>query len=156
MAGPHQIWSHALGTESIGPWAGSGREDVINGPRESSAFAQPSELVVDEAENWLYVVDSEGSAIRRVPVASDGLVSTIAGTSELPRGQSLFAFGDVDAVGGDARFQHPLGIVVKGDSLFVADSYNHKIRQIDLKSQTVSTFIGTGTPRELHRSSASQ
>ncbi len=103
MAGPHQIWGHRLGTEEIGPWAGSGREDVINGSREESAFAQPSEIIVDDSGNWLYVVDSEGSAVRKVPVDTAGAVSTIAGTSELPRGQSLFAFGDVDAVGAKAR-----------------------------------------------------
>ena len=144
MAGPHQIWSHKLGEETINVYAGSGSEDVMNGPLTTCAFAQPSEIVADADGKFLYVVDSEGSAIRKVPTKSTGRVTTVAGTSELPRGQSLFAFGKVDGVGSRARFQHPLGIAIFGDSLFVADSYNHALRQIELKSEKVSTVAGSG------------
>jgi len=146
MAGPHQVWAHEIGSDLIGVFAGTGREDVINGPLLAAAFAQPSEIVADADGSFLYLVDSEGSAIRRISTAPDGLVTTIAGTSELPRGQSLFAFGDVDGVGSRARFQHPLGIAVVGENLFVADSYNHKIRQIELATGKVSSWVGSGTP----------
>lgn len=144
MAGPHQVWSHQLGSNRISAWAGSGREDVINGPLATSAFAQPSEIIADAAGKMLYLVDSEGSAIRRIPLDGSGEVSTIAGTSELPRGQSLFAFGDVDAVGAEARFQHPLGIAMDQSQLYIADSYNHKIRRIELDSAAVTTWLGDG------------
>ena len=146
MAGPHQIWSHKLGAETINVYAGSGREDVINGPLTTAAFAQPSEIVADADGKFLYVVDSEGSAIRKVPTKDTGRVTTVAGTSELPRGQSLFAFGNVDGVGGRARFQHPLGVAIFDDSLFVADSYNHSLREIELKTEKVSTVAGNGAP----------
>lgn len=145
MAGPHQIWSHKPGSDLIGVFAGSGREDVINGKLLEAAFAQPSEICADAASQTLYLVDSEGSAIRRIAIP-EGDVSTIAGTSELPRGQSLFAFGDVDDSGDKARFQHPLGIAVSDSVLFVADSYNHKIRRIDLDTSAVTTFLGKGQP----------
>jgi len=146
MAGPHQIWSHQVGSGQIAAWAGSGREDVINGPLANAAFAQPSEIIADAAGKTLYLVDSEGSSVRRIPLDGSGAVSTIAGTSELPRGQSLFAFGDVDAVGADARFQHPLGIAIDQNQLYIADSYNHKIRRIDLDSAAVTTWLGDGKP----------
>jgi len=146
MAGPHQVWSHKIGSDTIGVFAGSGREDVINGPLASSAFAQPSEIVSDADGKFLYLVDSEGSAIRKVPTDPSGQVTTVAGTSELPRGQSLFAFGDVDGIGKKARFQHPLGIAIAGDRLYVADSYNHKLRTIELAEGSTSTFAGTGKP----------
>ncbi len=146
MAGPHQIWSHQLGSGQIAAWAGSGREDVINGPLANAAFAQPSEIIADAAGKTLYLVDSEGSSVRRIPLDGSGDVSTIAGTSELPRGQSLFAFGDVDAVGAEARFQHPLGIAIDQNQLYIADSYNHKIRRIELDSAAVTTWIGDGKP----------
>jgi len=145
MAGPHQIWSHKLGDDTINVYAGSGREDVTNGPLTTCAFAQPSEIVADADGKFLYVADSEGSAIRKVPTKSEGRVTTVAGTSELPRGQSLFAFGNVDGVGNQARFQHPLGIAIFDDSLFVADSYNHALRQIQLNTENVSTVAGSGT-----------
>ncbi|MCH2202042.1 MAG: redoxin domain-containing protein [Fuerstiella sp.] len=145
MAGPHQIWFHHLGTSDIGVFAGNAREDVINGPLEESSFAQPSGLAVNSDKTAFFVVDSEGSSIRKVPVATDGSVTTIAGTSELPRGQSLFAFGDVDGNGDTARFQHPIGVARHDDLLYVADSYNHKIRTVDPKTGEVLTWLGDGT-----------
>jgi len=145
MAGPHQIWSHVVGSDTVKVHAGTAREDVTNGRLDESAFAQPSALAVSADAKAFYVADSEGSSIRRVPVAANGLVTTIAGTSELPRGQSLFAFGDVDGVGDAARFQHPIGAARHDDVLFVADSYNHKIRAIDLTTNEVTTWLGDGT-----------
>ncbi|MFN5316200.1 MAG: thioredoxin-like domain-containing protein [Planctomyces sp.] len=145
MAGPHQIWSHVLGSDRVAVHAGSGREDVVNGALAEAAFAQPSELVVDAEGTWLYVVDSEGSAVRRVSTDVAGRAETLAGTSELPRGQSLFAFGYQDGVGDAARFQHPLGVAQHGQTLFVADSYNHRIRRIDLNGNAVTTWQGDGT-----------
>ncbi len=146
MAGPHQVWSHVIGSPTIAVFAGTGREDVINGPLLASAFAQPSEIVADADGKFLYLVDSEGSAVRKIATDPAGLVTTVAGTSELPQGQSLFAFGDIDATGSEARFQHPLGIAVAGTTLFVADSYNHKIRQVNLSSGAVTTWLGNGKP----------
>lgn len=144
MAGPHQIWSHRLGSQLIQVHAGSGREDVINGRLEDSAFAQPSGLAADPSGRHFFVADSEGSSIRQVPVLARGRVTTLAGTSELPRGQSLFAFGDVDGVGPAARFQHPLGVAWHAGFLYVADTYNHKIRRINLKTDEVTSWLGTG------------
>jgi DNA-binding beta-propeller fold protein YncE len=146
MAGPHQIWSHKIGSNTIGVYAGSGREDVINGSLSASAFAQPSEIISDADGKALYLVDSEGSAIRKIDISRSGRVTTVAGTSELPRGQSLFAFGDIDDVGNRARFQHPLGIAMFENRLFVADSYNHKIKEIALPSGKTTTWMGTGKP----------
>ena len=149
MAGPHQIWSHKLGQASIWPYAGSGREDIRNGSLTEAAFAQPSGIVNDG--HSLFVVDSEGSAVRQILMSPKsevtrpiGEVTTIAGTHDLPRGRSLFEFGDVDAVGDDARFQHPLGIVLYQGAAYIADSYNHKIKRVDLATRKVTTWIGTG------------
>ena len=151
MAGPHQIWAHKLGSNSLQQYAGSGREDIVNGTLERAALAQPSGMVNDGQS--LYVVDSEGSAVRKISTDPEndldmphGDVTTIAGTHDLPRGRSLFEFGDVDGKGEEARFQHPLGLAIQGSTLFVADSYNHKIRQVDLKTREVSNWIGTGKP----------
>ncbi|MEA1952532.1 MAG: thioredoxin-like domain-containing protein [Planctomycetota bacterium] len=136
MAGPHQIWRMPLDESAIGPYAGNGREDIVDGrllpPRlyeqGYSSFAQPSGLASDG--KWLYVADSEGSSIRAVPFDRDGKVQTLVGTANLP-GARLFTFGDVDGPPQEARLQHPLGIVFHGDSLYVADTYNSKIKRID-------------------------
>lgn len=151
MAGPHQIWAHKLGSDSISQYAGSGREDIVDGDLEQSAFAQPSGLVNDG--KFLYVVDSEGSAVRKISTDPkndlenpSGNVKTIAGSHDLPRGRSLFEFGHVDGDGDSARFQHPLGLALHDKALYVADSYNHKIRRVDLKTRRVSTWAGINKP----------
>lgn len=151
MAGPHQIWSHKLGSTTIQPYAGSGREDITDGELDAGALAQPSGIVSDG--KFLYVVDSEGSAVRRITTKAKqnllkpvGEIQTIAGTHDLPQARSLFAFGDVDGEGTAARFQHPLGIVLHEGGAFVADSYNHKIKFVDLKTSMVTSWLGTGKP----------
>ena len=149
MAGPHQIWSHTLGSDRIASFAGSGREDITDGARGKAAFAQPSGLATDGKA--LYVCDSEGSAIRRVPFSPKVAISTIAGPSDLPGGRSLFTFGDVDAAGSKARLQHPLGIAFHNDVFYIADSYNHKIKTIRLDRNNVGivkTWLGTGEAGE--------
>jgi thiol-disulfide isomerase/thioredoxin/DNA-binding beta-propeller fold protein YncE len=149
MAGPHQLWSHRFGSSTLQPYAGTGREDIRNGPLDESALAQPSGLATDGSN--IFVCDSEGSSIRVITTipknnlkAPKGLVTTLAGASDLPNGRSLFENGDIDGQGANARLQHPLGIVYHNDTLFIADSYNHKIKTIDPKTGDVATWLGTG------------
>ncbi len=139
MAGPHQIWSHELGSDDIHVFAGTGREDIQDGSLAMSAFAQPSGI--SSNGEALFVADSEGSAVRKIDL-SKGDVTTIAGTHDLPHGQSLFAFGDVDGTSKESRLQHPLDVLAAGDSVFVADTYNHKIKKVS--EGAVTTFIGNG------------
>lgn len=144
MAGPHQIWKHRLGSKTIEVHAGSGREDVLNGPLKTSALAQPSGIVSDG--KFLYVCDSEGSSIRRVAVSPKGSVSTLVGESELPGGQTLFTFGDKDGKGKKVRLQHPLGIALQGKTLYIADTYNQKIKKIAIKNfeGKATSWLGDG------------
>ncbi len=142
MAGPHQIWVYESMVDTIRPYAGSGREDVRNGSLSNCALAQPSGLVSDG--KFLYAVDSEGSSIRQIPLDPDGEVTTVAGPSDLPRGQSLFAFADIDDSGEAARFQHPLGIAMWNNRLLLADTYNHKVKTVGLSSGEAKTLLGDG------------
>lgn len=151
MAGPHQIWRMTLSGKSIGPHAGNGREDIVDGPllpKEPFAlghasFAQPSGLASDG--DWLYVADSEGSSIRAVPLRGKGDVRTVVGTSSLPQAR-LFTFGDVDGPPDQARLQHPLGVVFHRGMLYVADTYNNKVKRIDPATGNVATLAGDGLP----------
>ncbi len=142
MAGPHQLFKHKLGSQTIEVFAGSGREDIIDGSLTESALAQPSGITHDG--KTLYFVDSEGSAVRKVDMENK-TVTTIAGPRDLPQGRALFEFGDIDKPGAEARFQHPIGVVYHNHKLYIADSYNHKIRTIDLSTGEVSSLLGTGT-----------
>jgi sugar lactone lactonase YvrE len=133
MAGWHQIWAYALG--GVGPYAGSGREARADGPLEEAGFAQPSGLATDG--ETLYVADSESNIIRAVGLKEGGAVRTLAGGD-------LFEFGDRDGRGDDARLQHPLGVTFHAGLLYIADTYNHKIKTLDPRNNLVSTFAGTG------------
>jgi sugar lactone lactonase YvrE/thiol-disulfide isomerase/thioredoxin len=152
MAGSHQIWKMPLSESDISPFAGNGREDIVDGkllPRVPgaagySAFAQPSGLSSDG--EWLYVADSEGSSIRAVPFDASGEVTTVVGSAHLPE-QRLFAFGDADGPRNAARLQHCIGVTFVDGELFVADTYNNRIRQVNPRTGEVKTIAGTGYNR---------
>jgi DNA-binding beta-propeller fold protein YncE len=137
MAGPHQIWIVDLLHGQAYPYAGTGEEARTDGPVNTATFAQPSGLAVDH--NVLFVADAEANVIRAVSLPPANIVSTLAGGD-------LFKFGDADGGGDAARFQHPLGVAVHGGRVFIADTYNHKIKMLDPASRTVTTFAGTGKP----------
>jgi hypothetical protein len=149
MAGAHQIWKMPLNESEIGPYAGNGREDIVDGPLLPkhpygggyASFAQPSGLSSDGT--WLIVADSEGSSVRVVPFDATKEVATLIGTADIPAGR-LFTFGDVDGVNGTARLQHCLDVVYHDSKIYVADTYNNKIKQIDLKTGECKTLAGTG------------
>jgi thiol-disulfide isomerase/thioredoxin len=136
MAGVHQIWVMDLNRKTIAVFAGTSREGAVNGKNDDAGFAQPSGLATDGGH--LYVADSEASSIRDVTLGEDGQTRTLAGSGE------LFGFGRRDGIGKAALFQHPLGVALHGDTLFVADTFNGEIRQIDLKTSAVTTWLGSG------------
>jgi len=127
------------------------REDIVDGPllppapyqQGFSSFAQPSGLASDG--EWLFVADSEGSSIRAVPFDPRQQVRTVVGTSALPHGR-LFEFGDVDGAKDEVRLQHCLGVAYHGGKIYVADTYNNKIKVVDAKTGATQTLAGTGVP----------
>jgi DNA-binding beta-propeller fold protein YncE len=145
MAGPHQIWKLDLDKDHISTFAGSGREARLDGELLRSGFAQPSGITTDGKS--LFIADSESNIIRRIDLAK-GEVDTLVGGD-------LFEFGDVDATGDDVRLQHPLGVISVGDKVLIADTYNHKIKELDPQKQKVTTLFGTGKPGQADGTSAS-
>ncbi|KAH9492347.1 NHL repeat-containing protein 2 [Bulinus truncatus] len=156
MAGSHQIWvyflsdtvwfskSYVAGTCLC--FAGTGQEENRNNSYpEKASFAQPSGLALSlkEPVEKLYIADSESSTIRYICL-NDCKVSALVGGERDPT--NLFAFGDTDGKGIHAKLQHPLGVAVLNDKLIVADSYNHKIKTVDLKTLMCETLAGTGHP----------
>ena len=136
MAGMHQIWVMDLDKQTITLFAGAGREGNRDGGNSSAWFAQPSGLASDGSH--LYVADSEASSIRSVDLTENGNTKTIAGSGD------LFGFGRRDGVGREATFQHPLGVALRDNTLFVADTFNNLIRTIDTRTHQVNTWLGSG------------
>jgi hypothetical protein len=137
MAGTHQVWRLDLAAGLTAPFAGTGREGLKDGPREQAWLAQPSGLVLDGGH--LFVADSEVSAVRDLDLRS-GIVTTLVG-------HDLFVFGDQDGVGEEVRLQHPLGITTRDGQLYLADSYNHKIKRLDPRRRTVTSWLGSRAGR---------
>ncbi len=138
MAGPHQIWVMHLDTGYVEPFAGSAREEIIDDARLQATMAQPSGITSDGER--LFVADSETSAIREVTLGLNGRVQTILG-------EGLFEFGDQDGTGKEnVRLQHPLGVAYHKGMLYVADTYNHKIKKVGPATATSVTHLGTGQP----------
>ncbi len=133
MAGQHQIWVYNPESGALALFAGSGREELRDGALTEGGLNQPSGLATDG--EVLYIADSEASAIRTAELDPEGELGTIVGTG-------LFDFGDVDGQGGEVRLQHPLGVVHDNGRLYVADTYNSKIKLIYPGTRESSTFLG--------------
>ena len=136
MAGSHQIWLYDTESQQVGAWAGSGVENHVDGPLHEAALAQPSGLAL--LGQWLIVADSEVSSVRAIDL-HENKVETVVG-------KGLFDFGDVDGAAADVLLQHPLDVAAIGETLYVADTYNHKIKAVDLRAMEVRTVFGTGDP----------
>lgn len=134
MAGPHQIWVVDLKDNEAKPYAGSGRENHVDGSLTASALAQPSGITSDG--KTLYFADSEVSSVRTASLPPGDQVGTIVG-------KGLFDYGDVDGAGDSVRLQHPLGVVYANGRLYVADTYNHKVKEIEIARRESRTYAGT-------------
>ena len=135
MAGQHQVWRYDPDTATVILHAGSGREELRDGVALMGGLNQPSGLATDG--ELLYVADSEASAIRRIDVAEGGTMGTLVGTG-------LFDFGDADGVGDAALLQHPKDVAFADGLLYVADTYNHKVKVLDPATRQSTTLLGTG------------
>ena len=136
MAGLHQLWRVDLVTLETGPAVGTGREDITDGPALRCTLAQPTGLHV--AGDRIFFADSESSAVRVVEEGRHGPeVRTIVG-------KGLFDFGDEDGKGGHVRLQHPYDVVAHEGALYVADTYNNKVKRIDAATGVTETFLGDG------------
>jgi len=129
MAGTHQIWGLDLKKNRLQLLAGTGREDLQDGSAKSASLAQTSGVFLFGER--LYFVDSETSSLRYL---EDGKVHTLIG-------EGLFEFGLKDGPSNTARLQHPLGLTVYENKIYIADAYNKAIRIYDLKTNLLSTLI---------------
>ncbi len=135
MAGFHQLWEMDLAGGQLYPILGTGREGLLDGPVEYVWLAQPSGIATDGER--LYFADSESSAVRTMQLGENSRLDTIVG-------RDLFEFGDVDGVGDDVRLQHPIGVALVDGFLYVADTYNHKIKRVVPEERSAEAIAGKG------------
>lgn len=134
-AGTHQIWVYDPATAQALPFAGTGVEGGRDGDAGEAWFAQPSGLAL--MDGVLYVADAETSSIRAISdLEGRASVRTICGAGD------LFGFGDRDGAGPAAELQHPIGLAAGGGAVYVADTFNHKLRRIDPATGSCRTLAG--------------
>lgn len=137
--GSNRIRQIDIASKTVTTLAGSGAYSSIDGVGTSGAtaasFYRPHGIAISPDHSTLYVTDSGSNKVRQIDIASKA-VTTIAGSG---------AYGSINGAGLVASFQNPNGITTDGTSLYIADSGNQRIRQIDLSNLQVSTLAGSGS-----------
>lgn len=136
MAGLHQIYVHYLDRKAVEPFAGTGHEGLVDGSRSESFFAQPNGLALHEGYT-LFIADSETSAVRAIDLSRAYYVNTLVGTG-------LFEFGDIDGIGNDVRLQHVQAVCYVNGLVYLADTYNNRIKVLNPQTREVKSFAGNG------------
>jgi thiol-disulfide isomerase/thioredoxin len=96
-------------------------------------LAFPGKVLADAKTDRLFIADSDHNRI--VITKLDGtLVQTIGAGKH----------GAADGTFENATFFRPQGLALDGNRLYVADTENHLIREVDLAAKTVKTIAGTG------------
>lgn len=114
--------------------AGTGTAGSADGTGTAASFTRPYGVTVDATGN-VYVSDSENSLVRKITQA--GVVTTLAG--------SAGNFGKVDAVGTNALFSFPIGIVTDGNgNLYTTDNSTNVIRKVLLTGYAISPSLPAG------------
>src|SRR5262249_6753366 len=99
----------------------------------------PGKILADGKGNRLFISDTGHNRIVQTDFGGKSPVVIGAGREGL-----------VDGGYDKARFNRPQGMCLDGQTLYVADTENHAIRAVDLKSKQVSTIAGIGS--QAHRS----
>ena len=112
-----------------------GAEGFADGAGAAAQFHTPSALAID-AQGNLYVADTGNNRIRKV--TPEGAVTTLAGDG---------VAGSRDGAAHQAQFNAPIGVAVEasGERVYVADTYNDRIRLVTPDGQ-VSTIAGGTMP----------
>lgn len=128
----HAIRQVEIATGKVKTLAGSGEEGSKDGVSKAATFAYPRGLAFDAGV--LYVADYANNVIRQVEI-STGKVKLLAGSGQP---------GFMDGIGKGVMFRQPSDIVADAGKLYVADTYNNVIRQIEIGSGKVTTLAGSG------------
>jgi DNA-binding beta-propeller fold protein YncE len=135
--GNHRVRAVDLATGTIETIGGTGEPlpTPDGAPLRGTPLKGPRAIAVGR-DGTIYLALREGHALYRIAPGT-GRLQHLAGT-----GTAGYT-GD----GGPARqasLNGPKGLAVDGHSLYVADTENHAIRRVDLRTGTIGTVLGTG------------
>jgi serine/threonine-protein kinase len=115
---------------NVTTFSGSGAIGYANGSPSAAKFVWPTSIVFNFADNYFYVADPINNMIRRIDLS--GNVTTYSGATT-----AGYVNGSLSA----ARYSNPTDLVIYAGVMYVSDTNNNAIRQIDMSTGIVSTFI---------------
>ncbi len=105
-------------------------------PATSARLANPVGVAVDSAGN-LIIADTLNHRIRRVD-ATTGVITTVAGNG-------IQGFSGDGGPATSARLNDPIAVGVdSAGNLYIADTFNLRIRRVDAATGIITTVAGTG------------
>jgi hypothetical protein len=112
-----------------------GGEGGDGGLAREAKLQMPFAVDFDRDGN-LFLAEYIGQRVRKID--GKGILSTVAGTGEK-------GYGGDDGPAAKARFDsiHSLVVVANGD-VYIADSFNKRLRKIDARTGVIRTVAGTG------------
>jgi DNA-binding beta-propeller fold protein YncE len=112
------------------------------GPAAKALFKQPKSLTED-ADGNLYIGDQQNFRVRRID--TEGTITTVVGDgvqgSDGDGGPALEATLDWEF---GSNPEPSGGVVVIDGKLYIADTLSNRIRVVDLATNEIDTFAGTG------------
>ena len=117
-------------------YRGDGRQAI------AAELEQPTGIAVD-AQGNLYIADAGNNVIRKV-AARTGVITTVAGDYAADAANDgLGGFSGDGGPATSAQLNDPQGVAVDGaGNLFIADTFNNAIREVNAKTGTISTVVG--------------
>lgn len=133
----HRVRMVEAATGVISTLAGTGHAGFSGdgGAASEATLNEPAALIVDETHQ-LYIADQSNHRIRVVNL-NTGRIGTIAGT-----GAATYDGDEKLAV--SAALAGPSGLALADDRLYIADTFNGRIRCLHLSSGQISTVAGDG------------
>jgi DNA-binding beta-propeller fold protein YncE len=125
-------------TGVIATIAGTGERGFSGdgGPAVQARLNEPYGIVIAR-DGTVFFADRLNRRVRRI--GPDGIITTLAG-------DGAGTYGGDDGPAASAGLAEPNGLALNADDtcLFIADVADHRVRMVDLRAGTISTFAGTG------------
>jgi DNA-binding beta-propeller fold protein YncE len=133
----HRVRRVDAATGIITTVAGTGQARCSGdgGSADQAGLNEPAALALD-GQGRLFIADQSNNRVRVVDLAT-GLIGTFAGT-----GSATYDGDGVPAI--SAGLAGPSGLALHQGMLYIADTFNGRVRAVDLSTGLIATAVGDG------------
>ena len=111
------------------------RSSAASDVYKRQALNEPAALAID-AQGQLYIADQSNNRVRAVDLKT-GVIRTVAGTGTA-------AYDGDGKPATESTLAGPSGLAVAGGRLYIADTFNSRIRSVELSTGMIATAAGDG------------